>query len=163
MKSALAPTLLLLGALTGCTIPRSAPVDAATGTERAEVIQTAQAMFDAMSTRDTATLRRLLMPEAMLFVADERQSPAVPSSRNIDSFLQMIATSTETLTERMYDPRVYIDGGVAILWARYTFHRNDRQSHCGHDGFHFVRADGQWRIASIIFTMRPKSACDAQK
>jgi hypothetical protein len=133
MKSALAPTLLLLGALTGCTIPRSAPVDAATGTERAEVIQTAQAMFDAMSTRDTATLRRLLMPEAMLFVADERH------------------------------PRVYIDGGVAILWARYTFHRNDRQSHCGHDGFHFVRADGQWRIASIIFTMRPKSACDAQK
>lgn len=163
MKSTIAPTLLLLVTLTGCATSGGMRDHATTVSERTQVIQTAQAMFDAMSSRDTAALRRLLVPEATLFAADERQSQVVPSSRDVESFLQMIASSTETLTERMYDPQVYIDGGVAILWAPYTFHRNDQLSHCGYDGFQFIRADGEWRIASVIFTMRAPSDCEAHK
>ena len=159
MTSAIAPAVLLLGTLTGCTTSGGARDHATTVSERTQVIQTAQAMFDAMSSRDTAVLRRLLMPDAMLFATDERQSPVVASSRNVEFFLQMIASSTETLTERMYDPQVYIDGGVATLWAPYTFHRNDRLSHCGYDGFQLIRADGEWRIASVVFTMRAPSDC----
>lgn len=163
MKSTVAPTLLLLVTLTGCTASGGTRDHATTVSERTRVMQTAQAMFDAMSSRDTAALRRLLVPEAALFAADERQSQVVPSSRDVESFLQMIASSTETLTERMYDPQVHIDGGVAILWAPYTFHRNDQLSHCGYDGFQFIRADGEWRIASVIFTMRAPSDCEAHK
>lgn len=51
----------------------------------------------------------------MLFATGEKQSQVVPSSRSVESFLEMIASSTETVTERMYDPQAYIDGSVAML------------------------------------------------
>ena len=53
-----------------------------------------------------------------------------------------------------FDPEVRIDGGLATVWAEYTFRVNDTISHCGVDAFQLVRTGDGWKILFVSDTRR---------
>ncbi|HUE95025.1 MAG TPA: nuclear transport factor 2 family protein [Longimicrobiaceae bacterium] len=146
--------LLLLGAvmgLHGC----AAAAAGVSPAERDAVVATAETLFAAMQARDTAAIRGLFVPDApIVAITVGEGAAAAPQHRTLAAFIASIARPGEPLLERMWDPRVEIDGDFASLWAPYDFHIGDRFSHCGTDAFHLVRRAGRWRIVGLSYTLQ---------
>lgn len=125
---------------------------AATGESdgRGAVIQATEALFAAMQEKDPTALRSLMHPRAQIVSV----AATGVTVRTADEWIPGLMRSQDVLIERMWDPRVEIDGDLATLWAPYDFHRGERFSHCGFDAFQFVRQGGAWKLISIAFTGR---------
>ncbi|HEX2081634.1 MAG TPA: lysozyme inhibitor LprI family protein [Longimicrobium sp.] len=126
--------------------------------QRAEVIDAAYRLFQAMRDRDASVLAELLHPRAIVAGIAPGGETQV---RTAPEWLRMVAESREVLDEQMWDARVQIDGDLATLWAPYDFRRDGRFSHCGTDAFQFVRQNGAWRLIAVTFTRRT-TPCDAR-
>ena len=131
-------------------------------TDEKQVVAVAEALFDAMRSKDTAALRRLFLPEARLMAVDERGSPGTVTFSDRDQFVELIASSEVELQERMWSPKVEIDGNIASIWTPYDFHIDGAFSHCGVDGFHMVRVGGDWKIGHISYNRRVEG-CDVKE
>lgn len=123
---------------------------------RRAVIDATEALFAAMQEKDTTTLRRLIHPRAQIVAV----SDDAVGVRTLDEWIPGLTRSPDALVERMWNPRVEIDGNLATLWAPYDFHLGERFSHCGYDAFQFVREGGAWKMIAITFTRRT-TGCDA--
>lgn len=142
--SALALVLLLSCAHRPEHIPASSPGSA-------EVIAETERFFDAMRRHDAAALRESIHPDASFYVVS---SDAPLATVKVDDWIMRIASSSEFLDERMWQPEVRIEGNLATLWAPYDFHRDRNFSHCGIDSFQFVREAGRWKLLTIVFTRK---------
>lgn len=123
--------------------------------ERAAVIATVQKVFDAMRTRDTALLFQAFDSTARLVGVSRRGTPAI----TLTSPAQFAGSITrakagDVWNERMYDPDVKIDGDLATVWTYYTFHLNDKFSHCGIDAAILRKVGGAWKITQLADTQR---------
>lgn len=146
-------TLLMAVVLAGCVAP--APSTApAPASESAAVVAVANRLFAAMEARDTTAIRRMFLPNARIVAVGTQDGATMVRDRGIGEFLPGIVSAPEPLVERMWDPEVRIDGGLATLLARYDFHRGAQFSHCGTDAFQFVRLGGEWRIATLSYTVQ---------
>ncbi len=123
-------------------------------TDEERVVAVAEALFDAMRSKDAAALDRVLLPDARLLAVDETRSPTRVAWTDRDQFIERIAGGEAELLERMWNPKVEIDGNIASVWTPYDFHRNGVFSHCGVDGFHMVRIGDDWKIAHITYNRR---------
>jgi hypothetical protein len=147
--------LSLAGCATASRVPGDTAVGAGSPAAEAEVIAVAEALFSAMRTRDTTAIRALFVPEVQIVsLRAGRTSSAEPQGRSVSQFITSIARPGDELRERMWDPRVQMDGELATLWAPYDFHIGERFSHCGYDAFHLVRQGGEWRIAALTYTVQ---------
>jgi uncharacterized protein YecT (DUF1311 family) len=117
---------------------------------RSGIVRATEALFAAMQEKDTAALRTLLHPRALIVAVSERGVGV----RTADEWIPTVVRSPEVLRERMWDARIEMDGDLATLWAPYDFHMGERFSHCGMDAFQFVREGGVWRMISVAFTRR---------
>lgn len=122
------------------------------------VVETVQALFDAMREGDADALERVLAPEVMLAVVNAEGGDSVSLATRAD-LIERFTRAEATLDERMWRPQVRIDGDLATLWAPYSFRIDGELSHCGHDAVHLVRRDGRWRIVSIAYT-RTTEGCE---
>ena len=161
MRSRLALVLPSLAVLACAPSPaRSGAASAAppapdAGRAESEVVAAVERLFVGMRTRDTAMLRALLAPDLIVFsVRQGEGAPAVVRHQSLPDFLRAVVASPEVLRERMWSPEVRLDGDLATLWAPYDFHRGERFSHCGHDAFQLVRADGRWVVTGLTYTVR---------
>lgn len=133
----------------------SASQAAAQGGDSAAVVAVAQAALRAISTRDSAAARRVMLPGATLMAVNAPDDPAMsPRVQSDTGFYVSLGTSKQRLTERMWAPTVIPHGTIAEVHAPYDFHIDGRFSHCGTDVFTLVRAKGEWRIASIVYTVQ---------
>jgi hypothetical protein len=119
-----------------------------------QVVAVAEALFDAMRSKDVATLRRLMLPEARLVAIDETREPPSVTWSDREQFIERIAGMEVEILERMWSPTVAIDGNMATLWAPYDFHRAGTFSHCGTDALHMVQIGDAWTIAHITYNRR---------
>lgn len=142
--------LLLLAA--PCAYPASA------GTQQSDerdVVATVQKLFDAMRTRDTATMRSLFVRDARLFGMRMRQTgEVVLQSLTGDQFAAFVARDTRaSWIERAWNPEVRVRGTLATVWAEYDFHFGRQFSHCGVDSVQLLKVpDRGWQIVSIADT-----------
>jgi len=128
--------------------------------QKAAVVSTVQATFDAMGVRDTNALKTLLHPKAHLVATLESGDSTVVRVSTRDEFIAQIARAGPRPLERMWDPEVRVSGGIATLWAPYDFHTGTTFSHCGIDSVHLARTPSGWQITSIIYTVvRPADRC----
>jgi hypothetical protein len=123
-------------------------------TAEEQVVAVAEALFDAMRSKDVGTLRRLMLPEARLVAIDETREPRNVTWTDRAQFVERIAGMEVEILERMWSPKVAIDGSIATLWAPYDFHRAGTFSHCGVDALHMVRIGDAWKIAHITYNRR---------
>ncbi len=143
---------MILSAVLLLPLPRFTPVLQAQGEERA-VMAVVQQLFDGMRARDTAKMRATLHPEARLVSAGVKDS--VPTEA-ITGWLAGIPNARPglLLDERIHNPVVKVDGGLASVWAEYTFYLGDKVNHCGVDTFHLVKTADGWRIIDLADTRR---------
>lgn len=129
--------------------------------EEAAAVATVNQLFDAMRTRDTTTIRRLLHPELRIFVPSMRNGQPVVRTSGVEQFIGSVASAQQTLDERAIDPEVRIDGGLASVWTYYDFILGDEFSHCGIDALHLARTPDGWRIIGLAYTTR-STGCRAR-
>ena len=142
MKLILAVVVFCAAAAGGARAQGNAP-------DARAVIVVTENLFDAMRARDANALNALLHDDARVINVRQTGEAVI---RSKGEWVRGIVSSAALLDERMFDPEVRIDGQLATLWARYTFKRDGRMSHCGTDAFQFVRVAAEWRLITLAFT-----------
>ncbi len=137
----------------GTALPLSAQRD-----ER-DVLAVVRQLFDGMRERDTAKMRALLHSDARLVSAADRNGVPVAQIDSPSTWLQGVMRATGgTLDERIRNPVVKVDGGLASVWVEYSFYLGDQLRHCGVDAFHLVKTAEGWRIVDLADT-RHREGC----
>ncbi|MGW8283014.1 MAG: hypothetical protein ACWGON_06910 [Gemmatimonadota bacterium] len=126
---------------------------------RAEVLATIRAALSTLGDRNVAAHREFFLPSATVIAVTERDGERSTLVRNLEESINSIAAVTVPMNERIWDPEVRVDGGVAIAWAPYDFYIDGGFSHCGHDAFQLIRTDGGWKLSSIIYTVQQPPDC----
>lgn len=141
------------------TVP-AAQVRADSADEARLALQVLERFFDGMRTRDTALMRRQVLPDVMLLSAGGPRGLGAPLP--MDQFIAGIGRSTgEPLNEQLIAPEVRVDGRFASIWTRYTFALGQTVQHCGVDAVHLVRGEGGWKIAFLSDSRREEGCPDA--
>ena len=144
-------TSLILLAASMATAEPAAVVD-----ERAEVIAAVDRFIAAINSNDAEALRRMAIPEGMN-ISLRYQPDGSTKIRTKSNAQDAAETPAETrkFTEKYWDPTVLIHNGIAVFWAPYSFDIDGKRSHCGVDQFDFIKVDGQWKLASSMWTVEP--------
>ena len=124
------------------------------------IITVVEQFFTAMEARDTATVRRLFLPDARLARLEHRPDSSAIGSSSIEEFLRQLPGARARLRERMWDPQVLEHKGLAVVWAPYDFRLDERFSHCGVDAFTLLRTRDGWRITDVAYTVEPTGCPD---
>ena len=134
-------------------VAEAQPTDA---DDRVAVMAAVERVFAAINNNDVAALRQIAIPEGMNISL--RYQPDGSSTLRVKSNAQDAAdTSTEKrkFTEKYWNPTVLIHNGIAIFWAPYSFDIDGKRSHCGVDQFDFIKVNGEWKLASSMWTVEP--------
>ncbi len=118
-------------------------------------VAAARSVLDAINAADPDLLRSVMMPDARI-VATGRGQPRIST---VEQMAAGISDPAQGFVERMWDPRLEVDGPIASVWARYDFYRQGELSHCGVDAFHLIQADGAWRVQSLVYNVLQPPAC----
>ncbi|MEO8634015.1 MAG: nuclear transport factor 2 family protein [Gemmatimonadales bacterium] len=122
--------------------------------ERPAVLAAVDSLLAAMSRRDVALSRRLLVPGAAFHSILDGEAPAAPRMQSDSGYLRSLASDTSALRERIWEPTTMIAGALAQVWAPYDFHVNGTFSHCGIDSFLLLKTTVGWQIAAVAYTVR---------
>jgi cyanophycinase len=122
--------------------------------DEAEVLAVMNRLFDAMRTRDTASIRALSHPDLRLFVPLGATADHTIRTTTLDEFIAQIAAGEARLDERAIRPEVRVDGPLASVWTYYDFILGADFSHCGTDAFHFARGPDGWVIVGLAYTVQ---------
>ena len=149
MRAILPSAVLLLAPLA------TTPVLHAQAEERA-VMNVVQQLFDGMRARDTARMRATLHADARLVSSGVKDSIPTVTVEPVTAWLAGVPNARPgmLLDERLHNPVVKVDGGLASAWAEYTFYLGDKVNHCGVDTFHLVKTADGWRIIDLADTRR---------
>lgn len=144
----------LLGLLLAAQVAFTSHADAQSQDSLA-VVEASKALLQAISARDTAAARRLLLPGAIFVSVMDPASPSRQVRVQADTeFYRTLPRGSERLLERLWSPRVMLLGSVAEVHAPYDFHVEGKFSHCGTDVLTFVRSGGAWRISAVTYTVQ---------
>jgi hypothetical protein len=142
--------------LLAASMAMAEPAPAITTDERAAVMAAVDRVIAAINSNDSKALREIAIPEGMNISL--RYQPDGSATLRTKSNAQDAAETTTEMrkfTEKYWDPTVLIHNGIAIFWAPYSFDIDGKRSHCGVDQFDFIKIDGQWKLASSMWTVEP--------
>jgi hypothetical protein len=153
----IARSLVLTLALTSFgTSARAQAVDS----ESRAAIAVADSVLAALSSGDTATLARLTLDSAVVGGAGMRNGAERISLRSWRLYTTRKGPSS--FIERGFDATARLQDRVAQVWMPYDLYLRDNVvtwSHCGVDVFTLLKADGRWRVATLIYTIEQPPAC----
>lgn len=135
---------------------------AAQSTEERAVRAAVEQLFSGMRTRDTAAVRAVFEPGARLVGI---RTPASGSPRlqsiSVDQWVAAIGRDTRGVwNERAFEPKVFVDGTMATVWAAYDFRFDDKPTSCGTDSVQLLKIADAWKIVSIADTYRTTGCPD---
>lgn len=150
----------MIRCLAAASLMLAAPAPAQTPAQVAPIVAdstgamtAANAVMTAIGKKDEATLKALILPEALLLSQRYAADGSVKTSiRTRDEWIAGLIGLKGTPEERMTDPRLLIQHDLAHVWAPYTFDIDGKRSHCGIDSLGLARIDGHWRITSMTWT-----------
>ena len=122
-----------------------------------------QQLLDAINTKDADLLRSVFFADAPTQSIIIQQGTPIRSVRTVDEMVSVLTTADVVFDERMFEPHVVVDGGMASIVAYYEFRVNGQLSHCGHDTFVMMQdRDSSWKISALTYTVRQigQEACD---
>lgn len=158
MRSVFSAFLLALAACAGAAAPGpSAPAPAPHHTlaDEADVLAVLTRLFEGMRAGDSAAVRAAFDTSARLMSVAVRDGVPVVGAERVDEFVRSVGTPhAERWDERIWDPRVSVDGRLAAVWTPYAFYLGDRLSHCGVDSFQLFKGRDGWKIVYLADTRR---------
>ncbi|MFO7891665.1 MAG: nuclear transport factor 2 family protein [bacterium] len=129
--------------------------------ENKQVIAAVDKLFQAIADHDSAKAASVLLPGATIYSVRKDSSGTQWNSTVSDDFIRGLASSEEQWLERMWDPKVLIHKQIAVVWAPYDFHRNQKYSHGGIDVFNLIKTNDGWKIAGAVYTVEPENFKDS--
>ena len=146
------------GALLLAGVLASAPVGAqASEAESVEQMKVVRELFDAMRAGDSARVRAVFHPRMAALLTSEAgpDGKGRVEATSVYDFVKAIASPKPgQIDERIFNPRVLIDGTLASVWTDYSLYLGTRFIHCGVDVFHVAKVDGAWKIIALTDTRR---------
>ncbi|MDH4131365.1 MAG: hypothetical protein OEV95_06125 [Gemmatimonadota bacterium] len=149
------PTMLLSALLLAspAALSSQAPAD-----DRAAVLAVADSALAAVTRSDFVGLTELMLDSAVTFSARERNGQI---GLRFETRAQMRAVPAGgNYVERGFRPLVHISGPLAVVWLPYDFYLDGNWSHCGVDAFTLLKAEGRWRIATLVWSVEQPPACE---
>lgn len=149
---------LLLGSLLSATL-----LQAQSPEERAKdsvaVVKVAYDIIQAINTRDPVLGRAAMLPGSRFARVLDPEEPSSPPRYQSDSaFVAFLGTTTGPRNlERIWDPKVFIQGTVALVHAPYDFYRDGVFSHCGVDTYTMLKVEGIWRLSHSAYTVQTRN------
>jgi 2-iminobutanoate/2-iminopropanoate deaminase len=125
----------------------------ARGEEERAVIAAAQALLEAINTRDGDAAGEILLPEGALVRVIPTPDGGRPEAIPHQEFVRSIGGAGPALFERMWAPEVRIHGPIATVWTPYDFYVEGELSHCGINAFNLVQSGDEWKVASVVYTV----------
>jgi hypothetical protein len=120
-----------------------------------EILSVVTRLFDGMRTADSALVRSLFHPRAQLITTVVRDGVPTVQQDSLAVFVRSVGTPRpEPLDERIKNPRVLLDGTLAVVWTEYDLFLGARFVHCGVDAFHLARVGNAWQIVALADTRR---------
>ena len=126
--------------------------------QREAVLHVVERFFDALEKQDTAALNEMYVEGGRNYSVFE----AGDSLRiRYQDPSQIRFSPHQIIRERMRKETtaVQINGNIAMAWVPYDLWVNETFSHCGVDVFTLVKTSGEWKIATISYTIE-KTGCD---
>lgn len=114
------------------------------GAEEA-VLATLLALLDALSNRDKAVIREILMPEGTsTHVRDDRIFHV-----RFEDLPERWTAGTVRAEERIGEPLIRVDENIAVVWVPYDVYVDGEAHHWGTNIISFCKQDERWRISGI--------------
>lgn len=126
--------------------------------EQQAVLAVAESALAAVSRSDFVALTDLMLDSAITVSAGERNGQFRLQFRSRAQ--ERRTPGGRRYTERGFRPEVRISGPLAVVWLPYDFYLDGRWSHCGVDAFTLLKADGGWRIATLVWSVEQPPACE---
>lgn len=117
----------------------------------------ADSALAAISRGDLVALSDLMLPEGRTFSSREREGEWRYSSRTRDQ--ERATRIVGTIRERGFGATALVSGPLAVVWMPYDLYINGGWSHCGVDAFTMYKVGGQWRIATLAWSVEQPPAC----
>ena len=147
------PRLAAVALLLLTLAPR--PAAAQTAADTSGVLAAVQGLFDAMAARDSVALAAHVARDGFFaVVVVEGDSVTRLAHQPLAGFITSIGAPGPLLRERIWQPRVFIDGPFAMVWTPYDFHVGERFNHCGTDVFTLARTPAGWLITGGSYTIQ---------
>lgn len=121
--------------------------------EKKAILAVIDQFFKAMTARDAAAYEKTLVPEGRVFAFNTSKEKTSMWTRLNSDDVAGLSKGKGVLLERIWDPEVKIRGPIANVWTPYDFWIDGKFSHCGIDSFDLIKADGQWKISGIMYTV----------
>lgn len=122
--------------------------------DSAAVLSAAQTLLKSINTRDTSLARPLLLPGGVFVSIRQGANGSTPRVQTHADFLSSLPTGNGRFLERIWSPRITIEGTLAEVRAPYDFHVDGKFSHCGVDVFTLVKATSGWMISGTSYTVQ---------
>lgn len=116
-----------------------------------------QELFDAMRAGDSARVRAVFHPQMHYLMTSDvgPDGKARLSATPVDAFVKSFGVKRpEPVDERIFNPRVLVDGTLASVWVDYSVYVGTRFIHCGVDVVHVAQVGDVWKIAALTDTRR---------
>lgn len=124
-----------------------------------EVYAVVEKFFEGFNAKDTTAMRSHMFGDFSLHTSFvNQQGQPVARAEKGDDFMKAIGGAPVKLLEKIFEPVIQVEDGLANVWVRYEFYADDKYSHCGIDSFLMVKTPAGWKIASIADTRR--KTCD---
>lgn len=131
---------------------------AAQTTDEQQVLSVVSRVFDGMRAADSTMVRATFAEGARFASVDSRATPPRMKYDAVDGWLGAIAKSANRWDEQVYDVQTRVDGGIAQVWAPYTFYLDKKVSHCGVNMLQLLKTPDGWRITQLSDSRR-RDAC----
>jgi Putative lumazine-binding len=115
------------------------------------VLAVLHALLDAMSHRDEAVVREILMPEGISTHVRDGRIIHVPFADLPGRW----TAGTKRVEERIHEPIVHVDENIAVVWVGYDVYVDGEAHNWGTNIISFCKQDERWRISGIADNGRP--------
>ena len=125
--------------------------------ERARALAVVEASLEALSNEDMVAFTDFMIEGAVSMRVAERDGEVRYTVRTRSEW--RADSLSVDIVERGFDPEVLISGPLAVVWLPYDIYVDGGWSHCGVDVATLVRIEGDWKIASLSWTVEQPPAC----
>ncbi|MEM6840659.1 MAG: nuclear transport factor 2 family protein [Bacteroidota bacterium] len=120
--------------------------------EEQAVMDVINQFFVSLEEQDTVLYKQIVFPEGQIWRINNKREPASHSVRYFKDDLKTFDPK-KNLQEIPLSFDVKVHKGIAIAWVPYEFRVNGKFSHCGVDTFTLVKANANWKIVNLSYTI----------
>lgn len=140
--------------------PPDAPRTAQDARDRDAVLAAVHAFLAASNARDSKAAAKLIVPDGRATGVG-----CGPEGKYDSIFAESLAKTAEEVTlypengeEELIDPRIRIDGNLALVWGDYVYRQGGDRNQSGIVDFQLIRTPAGWKILNYTWSTQ-KADC----